>query len=181
MSFPSLKKHLNHGSPNRGPRSAATGVNYAYNLKITQYFRPSGITFTAIISRVAREATITNVVVCYKNLKTHCLNDIRNSVSTSQTTQSVVITKSDLLILLTETKGTKHRHADMRRWTWRREGHAYRKARACKAHRPKNTVSLRAVRNKLLLLRYLNAIPPVRAKSNVFARNQRRKEFKKKN
>ena len=153
------EKHLNHGSPNRGPRSAATDVNYVYTIKIAQYFRPSDITLIAIISRVAGEATITNVVLCHKTLKTHCLNDIQNSVYTSQTTQSVAITKSDMLILLTETKGTKHRHADMRRWTWRWQGHAYRKARVCKAHRPKNTASLRALRNKLLLLHYLNTTP----------------------
>jgi hypothetical protein len=43
-------------------------------------------------------------VVIKERLKTHCLNDIQNSVPTSQITQSVAITNSDLLILFTETK-----------------------------------------------------------------------------
>ena len=62
------EKHLNHGSLNRGPRSAATHVNYVYTIKIKQYFRPSCVTLNAVFPRVAREAAITNVVLCHKNV-----------------------------------------------------------------------------------------------------------------
>jgi hypothetical protein len=62
-------KHLNHGSLNGGPRSAATHVNYVYTIKITQYLRPSVITLTVVFPRVVREAAITDVVVCHKNVE----------------------------------------------------------------------------------------------------------------
>ena len=88
--FSMPEKHLNHRSLNRGPRSAAIHVNYVYTVKVTQYLKPSDITLTAIFPRVAREAAIKNVVLCHKKAE--------EPLPTSQTTQSVAITKSDLLL-----------------------------------------------------------------------------------